>query len=168
MGVGKMKFTYFMRRCIARSITLFVSILICTVTPKVNAQNFSENFIDTTDHAFDISNWLSQVYGFSPVVSLITEPATGYGAAFGLIHLNKTRKLDYEGKAVPPDISFAGGGKGFENLKSLDLGDWAYSLGGGIRYLLAKKINIYSGIDVARGPEEWAFYIQFGHYWNNL
>ena len=65
-------------------------------------------------------------------------------------------------------VAFVGAGKGFENLKSFDLGDWTYSLGGGIRYLLAKKFNIYSGIDVAREPEEWVFYIQFGHYWNNL
>ena len=63
---------------------------------------------------------------------------------------------------------FAGVGKGFEDLGSFNQEDWAYSLGAGIRYYLAKKFNLYSGIDVARGPEDWAFYIQFGHYWNRL
>jgi outer membrane protein assembly factor BamA len=64
--------------------------------------------------------------------------------------------------------AFAGVGKGFENLQNFDEEDWAYSLGGGFRYLMARKFNIYTGIDIARGPEDWAFYIQFGHYWNRL
>ena len=369
-----------------------IILLLLVSSYVVDAQKFKENFVDSTDHAFDISTWLSQAYGFFPVVGLITEPATGYGAAFGLIHLNKKKELNFEGKPGPPDISavggaitengtwaailahkaywkqdrirftgvagylspnlaiyrdgplgntlkfgfnlkgplfipslsfrikesksflgaryifmkntvsfdlpiegvpikpndiestlsglgvlytldsrdntftpnkgiysdvsflvydnflgsdmeflrldsyiigfkpvgnrliiggrfdyraafneppfyslpfitlrgvpafryqgkqllvleteerwdfsnrwslvaFAGGGKGFEDLKSFNQEDWAYSLGGGFRYLLAKKFNIYSGIDVARGPEEWAFYIQFGHYWNTL
>ena len=108
MGVGKMKFTYSMRTCIAGSITLFVLILICTVTPKVNAQNFRENFVDTTDNAFDLSTWLSQVYGFFPVVSHITEPATGYDAAGGFIYLSKKKEFNFEGKPVPPEISVIG------------------------------------------------------------
>lgn len=57
---------------------------------------------------------------------------------------------------------------GFEYLDNFNVGEWTYSLGGGFRYLMAKQFNIYSGIDIARGPEEWAFYIQFGHYWNRL
>ena len=65
-------------------------------------------------------------------------------------------------------VGFAGAGKGFENLENFNEEDWAYSLGGGFRYLLARKFNIFSGIDIARGPEDWAFYIQFGHYWNRL
>jgi hypothetical protein len=64
--------------------------------------------------------------------------------------------------------AFAGVGKGFENLEGFDQNDWAYSLGGGFRYFLAKSFKLYTGIDIARGPEDWAFYIQFGHYWNSL
>ena len=37
--------------------------------------------------------------------------------------------------------------------------------GGGISYLLAKKMGMHAGIDVARGPEETAFYIQVGSAW---
>ena len=354
--------------------------------------SFKGQFKDSSDNAFDISQWLSQVYGIVPVVGLITEPATGYGAVFGLVHLSKKRGRNFEGKPMPPDVSvlagaytenktwagiavhqaywkqdkirflgvggylspnlsiyregvlgnireigfnlqgplflsslsfrikesnsflgakyifmkntvtfdlpieelpispddaestlsglgflymydsrdntftpnegiysnasillydeifgsnqeytridayivgfkplgnrlilggrfdyrtafkdppfyalpfinlrgvpafryqgeqlmvveteerwdfsrrwslvgFAGIGKGFENLKSFSAGEWAYGLGAGLRYFLAKTFNLYSGIDVARGPEEWAFYIQFGHYWNRL
>ena len=64
--------------------------------------------------------------------------------------------------------AFAGLGKGFENPENFDQKDWAYSLGGGFRYFLAKSFKLFTGIDIARGPEDWAFYIQFGHYWNNL
>ncbi len=37
--------------------------------------------------------------------------------------------------------------------------------GAGIRYLLARKFGLHYGIDVARGPEEWAIYFQFGSAW---
>jgi hypothetical protein len=37
--------------------------------------------------------------------------------------------------------------------------------GGGIRYLLARKLGLQVGIDVARGPEDTAFYIIVGNAW---
>jgi hypothetical protein len=39
-------------------------------------------------------------------------------------------------------------------------------MGGGFRYLIARAFGIRTGIDIARGPEEWAWYIIFGHNWN--
>jgi hypothetical protein len=44
----------------------------------------------------------------------------------------------------------------------------AYGVGGGFRNLMARVYNLYAGIDFARGPEEWAFYIIMGQYWNQL
>jgi hemolysin activation/secretion protein len=41
----------------------------------------------------------------------------------------------------------------------------AYNYGLGIRYLLAREYGLRMGIDIARGPEQWAFYIQFGSSW---
>ena len=41
----------------------------------------------------------------------------------------------------------------------------ARSAGGGFRYLLARAFGLRMGIDVARGPEEWAFYVVFGNSW---
>jgi hypothetical protein len=35
----------------------------------------------------------------------------------------------------------------------------------GFRYLIARRLGIYMGIDIARGPEETAFYIQAGSAW---
>lgn len=41
----------------------------------------------------------------------------------------------------------------------------AYNYGVGFRYLIARSYGIRMGIDIARGPEQWAFYIQFGSSW---
>jgi hypothetical protein len=40
-----------------------------------------------------------------------------------------------------------------------------YSYGSGFRYLLARKFKLRMGVDVARGPEDWAYYIVFGSNW---
>jgi hypothetical protein len=37
--------------------------------------------------------------------------------------------------------------------------------GGGFRYEIARKFGLHCGIDVARGPEQWAFYFVFGSAW---
>ena len=37
--------------------------------------------------------------------------------------------------------------------------------GMGVRYLIARRLGIYMGADVARGPEKTAFYIQVGNAW---
>ncbi|MET0945146.1 MAG: BamA/TamA family outer membrane protein [Flavobacterium sp.] len=40
-----------------------------------------------------------------------------------------------------------------------------YSYGTGFRYLLARKFKLRMGVDVAKGPEQWAYYIVFGSNW---
>ncbi len=40
-----------------------------------------------------------------------------------------------------------------------------YNYGSGFRYLLARKFRLRMGVDVARGPEDWAYYIVFGSNW---
>ena len=37
--------------------------------------------------------------------------------------------------------------------------------GGGLRYLISRKLGMQVGIDVARGPEDTAFYLQVGSAW---
>jgi hypothetical protein len=53
-------------------------------------------------------------------------------------------------------VAFAGRGKADESASA-----W----GVGFRRLMARRLGIYMGIDVARGPEETAFYIQAGSAW---
>lgn len=40
-----------------------------------------------------------------------------------------------------------------------------YSKGLGIRYFVARRFGAHVGFDIAKGPEDTAFYIQFGHAW---
>ena len=42
---------------------------------------------------------------------------------------------------------------------------WKAAGGMGARYLIARKLKLRMGIDIARGPEEWAYYIVFGTSW---
>ena len=44
-------------------------------------------------------------------------------------------------------------------------GEVAWNAGAGFRYLLARLFGIRAGIDVARGPEDWALYIVVGSAW---
>ena len=53
-------------------------------------------------------------------------------------------------------VAFAGRGKADESASAWGLG---------FRRLVARRLGIYMGIDVARGPEETAIYIQAGSAW---
>ena len=61
------------------------------VPGQATADGFLSQFRDTLDTSFDMSQWLSNAYGFMPVVSIITEPAIGPGASLGLMFLNRDR-----------------------------------------------------------------------------
>ncbi|WP_027125548.1 BamA/TamA family outer membrane protein [Gelidibacter mesophilus] len=63
-------------------------------------------------------------------------------------------------------VAFGGVGKAIQRNQSFKDADLAYGVGGGFRYLLARTLNFRSGIDVAYGPEGWAYYFVFGHAWN--
>lgn len=61
-------------------------------------------------------------------------------------------------------VGFAGAGKAFGRGEQKD-SDLIISRGIGIRYLIASKLGLKMGIDIARGPEDTAFYIQVGSAW---
>ncbi len=56
----------------------------------------------------DLSHFLDEKYGFLPVAMPITEPAIGYGAAFGLAFLSKSLGDASKGLGRP-NITFVGG-----------------------------------------------------------
>jgi hypothetical protein len=62
-------------------------------------------------------------------------------------------------------VAFAGGGwTDAGSIKVLE--DQSVHAGGfGFRYLIARVLGIQAGIDVAPGPEKWAFYVVFGSSW---
>jgi len=62
-------------------------------------------------------------------------------------------------------IGFTGYGEALPVNKSLFNRYTAYNYGAGFRYLLARLYGIRMGIDIAKGPKDCAFYIQFGSSW---
>ncbi|MFB6454037.1 BamA/TamA family outer membrane protein [Chitinophaga sp. Hz27] len=62
-------------------------------------------------------------------------------------------------------VFFTGVGKVFDEYADFGSSGWEYNYGTGFRYMLARKFGLYMGADVARGPEQWGFYIQFGSAW---
>ena len=66
---------------------------------------FTSQFRDSLDNAFDASRWLSQRFGFIPVVSIITEPSIGPGAGLGLGFIHRAPEDIGEPIDTPPGIS---------------------------------------------------------------
>ncbi len=60
---------------------------------------------------------------------------------------------------------YGGAGKAFNDWSDFGSADLAYSYGTGFRYLIARKFKLRMGIDIARGPEDFAYYIVFGSKW---
>ena len=62
-------------------------------------------------------------------------------------------------------VGFGGAGKAYGRRQTWDEAETVWAGGVGFRYLVARKLNMYAGIDVARGPEDSAIYIQMGSAW---
>lgn len=62
-------------------------------------------------------------------------------------------------------IAFGGAGKAIRDGDTFKESDWRVSGGAGSRYLIARKLKLRMGIDVARWPEQWTCYIVFGTNW---
>lgn len=62
-------------------------------------------------------------------------------------------------------IGFGGVGRA-EDIGSSDSSINVYTKGVGLRYFIARRFGAHIGFDVAKGPEDTAFYLQFGHAWN--
>lgn len=62
--------------------------------------------------------------------------------------------------------TFTGGGRAADSFGDLhDDAQSANSVGAGFRYLIASRYGLHMGVDIARGPEDTAFYIQAGAAW---
>ena len=97
-----------------------------------------------------------------PFVSLRGVPALRYQGQQAVVAESELRHaLDGRWSVV----GFAGAGKayggavGFADAKTVLAG------GAGVRYLVARKLGLHVGVDVARGPEDTAVYLQVGSAW---
>lgn len=77
-------------------------------TPQPEPARSSQAPRQDDDGWWDISSFLSEKYGFLPIVIPITEPAVGYGAAGGLAFLSRPLGETKAGFGRP-DITFVGG-----------------------------------------------------------
>lgn len=92
-----------------RSSLLPVLFLGVCLGPGIQAQEkpkIRASFRDSTDGAFDMSNWLLHHKGFLLVPTVITEPAIGYGVAGAVVFFHSS----YSEKKGPPSMSGALGG----------------------------------------------------------
>ncbi len=62
-------------------------------------------------------------------------------------------------------LGFGGVGKAYGHLHSFSDAPTAFGYGTGFRYLIARKLGVTMGIDVAHGPGQNAFYVQVGSAW---
>jgi len=63
-------------------------------------------------------------------------------------------------------VGFVGTGRTFSSYEFLEDKTWYWAGGAGFRYLVARLFKLRMGIDIARGPGQFAYYIVFGHYWD--
>lgn len=61
---------------------------------------------------------------------------------------------------------FTGVGRTASNISELEDASSRHTIGAGVRYYIAKRLGLHTGIDIAHGPEEWIFYLQVGTAWN--
>jgi hypothetical protein len=98
-----------------------------------------------------------------PSLSLRGVPAVRFqGYTTALVETEQRIDLSLRWSAV----AFAGLGKAMDRNESFGDAETAYNFGGGFRYLIARLFRIRAGIDVAKGPDSWGWYIVFGHNWN--
>lgn len=62
-------------------------------------------------------------------------------------------------------LAFTGTGKAYGRWDSFSDASTVFSVGGGFRYMIARKLGISMGIDVAHSRDQNAFYIQVGSAW---
>jgi hypothetical protein len=89
--------------------TLILISIIIMINTEILAQDQVKKisaFRDSTDNAYDISTWLINKKGILLVPTIITEPATGYGAALGAVYFHSS----YSEKNGPPSMSGVFGG----------------------------------------------------------
>ena len=63
-------------------------------------------------------------------------------------------------------VGFFGTGRTYSTNEYLEDKTWYCAGGAGFRYLIARLFRLRMGVDIARGPGQFAYYIVFGHYWD--
>ncbi|MFD1315625.1 hypothetical protein [Namhaeicola litoreus] len=97
-----------------------------------------------------------------PYIRMRGIPALRYQG--NLTALLETEQL-YHFKPRWGALVFAGVGGVFEAANEEIQNEFVWAFGFGGRYLALKSMGVKLGIDIARGPEEWAYYATVGKAW---
>jgi hypothetical protein len=62
-------------------------------------------------------------------------------------------------------IGFVGAGRAWGSQDDFDESGTEVAKGGGFRYLVARRLGLFVGMDYGWGPDDEAFYIQVGNAW---
>ncbi len=97
-----------------------------------------------------------------PYVSLRGIPALRYQGKFAVVF--ETEQL-YNLTPKWGVVGFTGFGAAIDSVDEKIKNELVYNYGAGIRYLVLKDLGLKIGADLARGPEDWAFYMSVGSAW---
>jgi hypothetical protein len=112
---------------------------------------------------FDMQQVLGEIpFYFKPSIDLRGVPKGRYQGNTNMLVETEHRWNAFRRWSA---VLFTGAGKAFDNFTDFGSSKWIYNYGAGARYLLARKLGLYMGVDVARGPEQFGYYIQFGNAW---
>lgn len=114
-----------------KSILVSFLLLFMEISLFANDNNSEKeiSLFDKKDGALDLSSYMSQAYGFTPVPLIITEPSVGYGLGATLVYLhnNITGEKSKSGRRVPPSMSgiiFAATQNGTKVSGAFHIGYW--------------------------------------------
>jgi hypothetical protein len=65
-------------------------------------------------------------------------------------------------------VGFGGIGQAWSGSEAEGDAESVTAFGTGCRYEIARKYGLHMGLDVAWGPDQFAFYVQFGNAWLKL
>lgn len=97
-----------------------------------------------------------------PYVNLRGIPALRYQGKFALV--TETEQL-YNISKKWGIVGFTGFGAAIDSVDEKLRNELVWNAGAGVRYLVLKDMGLKIGADLARGPEDWAFYITVGSAW---
>ncbi len=97
-----------------------------------------------------------------PTISMRGVPAARY-QGYTTALLETEQRFDFNRRWS--GVAFGGYGKAMQRDQAFGEGQSVYNFGGGFRYLISRVFRVRAGIDVAKGPDSWGWYIVFGHAW---
>ena len=97
-----------------------------------------------------------------PFIDLRGVPKSRYqGNRVGVAEIQLDYKINQRWKLG----FFTGTGRAADDFSDFSDAEEVNTIGGGFRYMIARRYGLVMGVDVARGPEDTALYIQTGSTW---